>query len=271
MSKNVKVSLIVLLGLIIITAGILGAAALLSRLSIKSSNSYSGLIPPVLNVKKGHVRESAITVKGVAEKNVVSDIGAFSCTISCNAPDIKSGYEEINRLNAILLKKFAELGIKAEWVENDSVDYNRVTERITYKDEKTGQTRIEDKFKCYTFTRSCRVRTNEVKVLEGASVKLYELTKDGIAISVTSVEYFISNPEQYKLELVDAATQSAYKRAQVVAQTCGSKLGKLLTARQGVIQITRPASDDTSDYGTYDTRTINKVMRLVVTLDFALE
>ena len=168
-----------------------------------------------------------------------------------------------------MLKKFAEIGIKPEWVENDSVDYNRVTKTVTVKEK--DKTVSKEEFSHYSFVRSCRIRTKEVKVLEKASVRLYELTKDGVDISVSSVEYFISNPEQYKLELVDAATQSAYKRANVVAQTCGSKLGRLLTARQGVIQITRPASDDTSDYGTYDTRTINKVMRLVVTLDFALE
>ena len=45
----------------------------------------------------------------------------------------------------------------------------------------------------------------------------------------------------------------------------------LLHSGQLGIQITRPASNDTSDYGTYDTSSINKVMRLVVTLDFALE
>jgi hypothetical protein len=69
MSKNVKVSLIVLLGLIIITAGILGAAALLSRLSIKSSTSYSGLIPPVLNVKKV-MSESLLSLLKVSQKKM---------------------------------------------------------------------------------------------------------------------------------------------------------------------------------------------------------
>ena len=109
-----------------------------------------------------------------------------------------------------------------------------------------------------------------MKILENASVQLYSLTAAGININISSVEYFISNPEQYKLELIDSATQAAYQRAKVMAEKCGSKLGNLTNARQGVIQITRPASNDTSDYGTYDTRTINKVMRVVVTLDFEL-
>ena len=101
--------------------------------------------------------------------------------------------------------------------------------------------------------------------------KLYELTKDGIAISVTPVEYFISNPEQYKLELVDQASAAAAERARTAARQSGSRLGPLMTARQGVIQITSPASNETSDYGVYNTSSINKVMRLVMTLEFALK
>ena len=265
MSKTIKASFIVLVGLVIIAAGVVGGAALMNR----CSNKTTSLIPGTLNIKKGYTRESTITVKGVAEKEVVSDVGAFTCSIACQAQDIKSGYVEINRLHGILMKKFAELGIKPEWIENDSIDFGTVSKTVNIQE---GDKKItKDEFSHYRFTRTCRVRSSDVRALENASVKLYDLTQDGIDISVSSVEYFISNLEQYKLELVDAATQSAYKRANVVANSCGSKLGKLLTARQGVIQITRPASNDTSDYGMYDTHTINKVMRLVVTLDFALE
>ena len=110
-----------------------------------------------------------------------------------------------------------------------------------------------------------------MKKLETASIKLYDLISQNINIEISSVSYFISDPEQYKLELVDAATKSAYQRARTVADTCGSELGPLLVGRQGVIQITRPASNDTSDYGTYDTSSINKVMRLVMTLEFSLK
>jgi hypothetical protein len=230
------------------------SSALLSRFAVK--------------VQKSEKLNNNIIAKGVAEKNIVSDVGAFECTVSCTAKDITSGYAEINRLTRILDLKFREVGIQSDWVENVSINFSPVYK--TVRSREGNRETSQEVFSHYSFTRSCRVRSSQVKILENASVQLYSLTAAGININISSVEYFISNPEQYKLELIDSATQSAYQRAKVMAEKCGSKLGNLTNARQGVIQITRPASNDTSDYGTYDTRTINKVMRVVVTLDFEL-
>ena len=55
-----------------------------------------------------------------------------------------------------------------------------------------------------------------------------------------------------------------------MATSSGEKLGSLVSARQGVIQITKPNSTATSSYGTYDTETIDKVVKLVVTVEFKI-
>ena len=102
-------------------------------------------------------------------------------------------------------------------------------------------------------------------------LKIYELTARKQDVSVTDPQYYISNPEQYKLALVNEASASAAERARTAARQSGSELGPLMTARQGVIQITRPASNDTSDYGMYDTSSVQKVIRLVMTMEFALK
>ncbi len=254
MAKTERVSFVIICGVFILAAGAVLSALLLSRFAV--------------SVKKSHVPLSNITVKGVAEKEVMADVGVLNCTVSCKARDIVSGYAEINRINQLLEKKFLELGIKSEWLENESVDYDRIVKTIR---SKTGNTEtVKEEFQHYLFSRSYRIRSSDVKKIEEASLKLYSLVANGIDIYVSPAKYFISNPEQYKIELVDDATASAYQRANIVASKCGSKLGKLLNARQGVIQITKPASNDTSDYGTYDTSTIKKVMRLVMTLDIAL-
>ena len=60
-------------------------------------------------------------------------------------------------------------------------------------------------------------------------------------------------------------------QSQFAAQHSGCKLGPLMVARQGVIQITAPASNETSDYGVYNTTTPQKVIRLVMTMEFELK
>ncbi|MFN2352064.1 MAG: hypothetical protein ABR497_08980 [Kiritimatiellia bacterium] len=48
-------------------------------------------------------------------------------------------------------------------------------------------------------------------------------------------------------------------------------MGALISARQGVFQITTRHSTDTSGYGTYDTTTIEKTAKAVVTLEYTVE
>ena len=140
---------------------------------------------------------------------------------------------------------------------------------ITTKER--GKETSERIFDHYQLTYSVRVCTDQVDVVAKNVLKIYELTARKLNVSVSSPKYFISNPEQFKLELVNAASASAAERARTAAHHSGSELGPLMTARQGVIQITCPASSDTSDYGMYDTSSVYKVIRLVMTMEFELK
>ncbi|MCQ2378467.1 MAG: SIMPL domain-containing protein [Victivallaceae bacterium] len=221
----------------------------------------------MLRVEKN--TEKTVTVKGVAEKEIQSDIGALSCSFAVKAQQIADGYAELNRVNALFQKKLAELGFEPGEESDVSISYERVTK--TVKTQENGKEVAREEFSHYEFQRSCRILSGKVQQLAEASVKLYELTAQGIVISVGTPQFFISDPEKYKLELVDAASVSAYQRGESVAASCHAKIGKLLTARQGVIQITRPADNQSSDYGVYDTSSIPKIMRMVVTVTFALK
>ena len=258
MESNCKKKfLLVIGGVAVLAAGAVGSAALLSRPALK------------LKTTSTVATEKTIKVKGVAEKEIVSDLGALTVEIKCTSSEIPSGYAELNRINNLLLQKMQELGIKEDSIQSPSIRYNSVFKDIAAKDGNKVVTRSV--FSHYLFTRSYRIVTADVQAIQNASLKLYDLVSAGVNIEVYDVQYFIDNPEQYKLELVDEASKSAYQRARIVADTCGSQLGALLVARQGVIQINKPASNETSDYGTYDTSSIKKVMRLVVTLEFALK
>lgn len=243
-------------GAVIIAGGAIASSALLSRSSVnlQKTNRYS--------------TEKVIKVKGVAEKTLISDIGAFELTATCTSVNIPDGYREINRINEVIRQKFADLKISPDYIQNENISHSAIFKDVPTKNgDKIIMRRT---FSHYEFTRTYRIVSNEVKNLENASLKLYDLAEKNINIAISSVRYFINNPEKYKLDLVDSATKAAYQRAKIVADTCGADLGPLLVGRQGVIQITRPASNDTSDYGIYDTSSINKVMRLVMTLEFAL-
>ena len=199
---------------LIAAAGVVGAAWSLNRFMLKVQRTT----------------ENAVTVKGVATKEVRSDIGVLICSINCKAKTIADGYKTINAMSAKLDAKFTELGFTAAEIEDRSIDYTQYNKTIRTREN--GRETTREEFSHFTFTYRCRIRSVKVEQIEVASLKLYALAADGWEISVGTPEYFIANPELFKLELVDAASRSAFQRAGKVAESSGARLGKLLTARQ---------------------------------------
>ena len=74
-----------------------------------------------------------------------------------------------------------------------------------------------------------------------------------------------------KLTMLAEATEDGYRRAKTLAQNSGGEVGPLRSARQGVFQITEPYSTETSGYGMYDTSTIDKTVKAVVTLEYSIQ
>ena len=217
-----------------------------------------------------HASEKQITVKGVAEKLVTSDLAAFNCSVTAKGKDRASGYKALEKNKTFLLGKLDALGFTAQMRESENISCDAHYNTIKSKDAK-GKETTTTYFSHYELTYSVRVRTTNVQLVSRNLLKLHELAIQGLNVSVTTPQYFINNPEQYKLELVNAASASAAQRAKTAASHSGSELGPLMEARQGVIQITAPASNETSDYGVYDTQSVQKVIRLVMTMKFSLK
>ncbi len=220
-------------------------------------------------LKVQRTTEKTITVKGVAEKAVVSDLGTLAFFVSCKAPTTAAGYKELNRLDEVVRKELTRLGFSARELVESSICYERQEKTVRIKEN--GKEISKSEFSHYLFRRTYRIRSARVYNIAEAALKLYDLTAQDIDVSVDSPEYFLSSPEQYKLELVDAASRAGFQRAEAIAATCKASLGVLLNAKQGVIQITRPASEECSGGGVYDTGSIDKIIRMVVTQTFALK
>lgn len=71
------------------------------------------------------------------------------------------------------------------------------------------------------------------------------------------------------MRLLETAAQNARERAEKLVSGSGSKLGPVVSASQGIFQITRPLSNDTSDWGMYDTSSFEKDVKCVVTIEFS--
>jgi hypothetical protein len=107
-------------------------------------------------------------------------------------------------------------------------------------------------------------------MLSSIADRLPELVGTGVFISSTNLEFFYSKLADARITLSGEAIKDAKSRAQSIASASGDKVGKLQSVSGGVIQVLAPNSTDVSDYGTYDTSTIDKVISLSVRAAFTV-
>ena len=207
---------------------------------------------------------NTIRVKGYAEQEITSDLAAWSCRITARAGDLTEAYKQLEQA-----RNAAADYLQKHEVAKADIEFLPVDTSIAYaRDEKGKKTNA---IELYTLTQKVRVSTRNVEVVSRVSKQVTELIKQGIEVESFSPSYLVSNVNEIKLDLLAEATANARVRADILAEKSDGRVGSLCSASQGVFQITPPHSTEVSSYGRYDTSTIAKKIRAVVTLQFAIE
>jgi hypothetical protein len=97
------------------------------------------------------------------------------------------------------------------------------------------------------------------------------LINQGILIESMAPQYLFTEMGNLKIEMLAEAAKDAKKRAEQIAQSTGSSIGSVRTARMGVLQITPADSTDVSGEGMNDTSSIDKDITAVVNIGFAVD
>jgi hypothetical protein len=206
---------------------------------------------------------NTIRVVGYASGEYDSDILKWKLTLTANVPqnNLIQGYISLNND----IKKFREflnsknldgkeLEIKPSW---NYANYNRDGVIV-------GNIFTQE----IAFTLSDVNRFDEV---ENLAFEMTELSKTGINLTNSSIEYYISALPELKQEIISEATKDARARALQVAKTTKTKLGKLINGRVGVFQITEPLSVEVQSYGIYNTNTRKKQISVTMSGEFELK
>ena len=205
-----------------------------------------------------------ISVKGYAELPIRADSGSVTTGVSnaakSNAEAYKLAGETLERVKQLIADTLGD--------DFNLVELGSSVSEVMELNDQGKRTNVVD---YYVASRSVRVTTADVEGLEKLGRALYDLNAEGISIYVSGPSFFVSELDAIKLELVEEATMNGKERARLMAESSGEHLGPLISARQGVIQITKENSTDTSSYGMYDTETIEKVIKLAVTLEYAID
>jgi hypothetical protein len=208
--------------------------------------------------------DEAITVTGSAKKRITSDLVLWNAGVSAQGPALADAYKQLSdsipRIKQYLLSK---------GIPEDQMTVSAITTTPQKRADTNGNETSE--IICYTLLQQIEVRSNDVAKVAQVAREATELINQGILIESKPPQYYYTQIGDLKVEMLGEAAKDAKERAEKIASSTGNSIGAVRSARMGVLQITAADSTDVSDYGVYDTSTIEKDMTAVVNISFAVD
>ncbi len=208
--------------------------------------------------------EQAITVKGYAETDILSDVGKFSSKCNARGDSLKDAYDKLAVSRNATLAFLKKMGLQDRETVIHTIEIGKIPKR-----DDQGKEMNEIEF--YDVSQEIMVTSTNVALLRDTASRITELIRDGVDIQAAAPMFLVSDLKDTKLRLLAQATEDGYRRAVTLAQGSKGKIGALTSAQQGVFQITERHSTDTAGGGEYDTSSIEKTAKAVVTLEYAIE
>lgn len=203
--------------------------------------------------------DNVLSVTGSAKVRVTSDSVKWSSSISRTVTEatLQSGYAQLG----------ADLGkvqayFKSAGIADTELTIAPVSVMEVYDYNNTAGP------KRYTLQQVITIDSMEVDKVTNAVKNAQQLINQGVLISINPVQYYYSGLAEQRVALLGQAIVDAKARAKEIAQSNKQRVGKLKTASSGVVQVLAPNSVDVSDYGSYDTSTIEKDVMVTVRASF---
>jgi len=208
--------------------------------------------------------DQRITVKGYAERPMKSDLAIWQGHYSVTQPDLVKAYQELKQNSPAVIDFIKNQGISKSEIESLGV-----SKTVNYqRNDKGNKT---DKIVSYTLRQSYRVKSIKVNIVAKLTNNFSQLLEKGLNVNSSAAKYFFTKAGKLKLEMLREATNNARKRAEMLVVGGVDKVGRLRSARQGVFQITAEHSTSVSGYGVFDTSSINKVIKAIVTIEYTIQ
>jgi len=210
------------------------------------------------------LQNQTIRVTGSASQNVTSDSASWYVDFNTQQPTLKEGYAKINEDSKKIKDFFISKGID----END-IDYSQINSYKVYQKTPNGYT--TDELKGYNVNRSVTVKSKDINKLTEISKNVTELVNQDIDLTSGNVQYYVSDLDKIKVNVIAEASKNAKERAKSLVKGTNGKIGVMTGARVGVFQIVPVDSTEVSDYGINDTTSINKKVVATVTATFTVK
>jgi len=214
--------------------------------------------------EKVQLRGQTITVKGYAEHPIVADRGSWSADVVVRNAQRTDAYVQLEADRAKLMSLLASQGFPAQAVQWEPVHIGT----LYAQDEEGNSTNEIEK---YVLSQAFSIEANDVQKIAKVAREASGLIREGVELQADRPRYLYTKLDEMKMQMLAEAGANARERAEHLVANSSSRLGGLQSATQGVFQITPAHSTEVSNSGYNDTASIDKMIKAVVTVEYAIE
>lgn len=197
--------------------------------------------------------ERAVTVRGLAERDVTADLATWTISYSASSSDLAEAQAKVRRDTAAISAFFKDLGFPADALQPTGANVASFT---------------TDGLTTYTVRQRLALRTQDIVRARKAVARQFDLVGRGVFLEEGSgMAYTFTKLNDIKPEMVAEATKDARASAQQFAEDSGSGVGKIRDATQGYFTI-EARDGEASGWGMADSP--YKKVRVVTTVSFSL-
>jgi len=203
--------------------------------------------------------DNVLTVTGSAKTAVTSDTVKWKMSIArkVSESNLSTGYPLLAKDIDAARNFLTANGVPAEAITVSPA----YTEEIYKYDQNAGPRE-------FNLRQEITVQSTDVQGIDVLSKRITELAAKGIFVQWNNVEYYVSNLPELRVSLLADAITDAKARAEQIAKAGGQGVGALKAASSGVVQVLAPNSIEVTDYGSYDTSSIEKEVMVTARATF---
>lgn len=209
---------------------------------------------------------NTISITGFGQRDFISDLIVWRADLTVLETDLATAYRSLKVDRTIIQNYLTNKGL-----QNEDISFTSINSREEFSWE-TGpngkDTRI---FTGYALTQTIEVKSEHVDKVEKISREITDLLEQGVRLYSRDPEYYYTELEALKHEMIMEASKEARYRAELITNQAGSDLKKLKSARLGVFQIKGQLTDEDYSWGgIYNTESKYKTATVTVRLEYIL-
>jgi uncharacterized protein len=199
--------------------------------------------------------DRAVTVRGLAEREVTADLATWTISYSAKAGDLQSAQAKADADTKAIRAFFGSVGFDGDAVQPTGANVSQYSnEGIT----------------TYTVKQRMSLRTTDITKAEAAIKRQFDLVKQGVELEEGSgMSFTYTKLNAIKPEMIAQATKDARKGAEQFAKDSGTDVGSIKSASQGYFEVSARDGDSEGGWGASDTP--YKKVRVVTTVEYYLD